>query len=114
MADWTRMVHGIGDLHAGGVKRPRVAALLEDAATLSTPAAHLQIGRTYPLKDAIDNEAWELLRAVKAAVETQRRAAFKAYGEGIRQQRQVAKQTPAKRRSHVRSLRGRGSVTRAS
>ena len=32
MADWSRIVHGIGDLHAGGVKRPRVAALLEDAA----------------------------------------------------------------------------------
>lgn len=44
MADWSRMVHGIGDLHAGGVKRPRVAALLDDAATLSTPAVHLQIG----------------------------------------------------------------------
>ncbi len=44
MADWSRMVHGIGDLHAGGVKRPRVAALLEDAERLSTPAVHLQIG----------------------------------------------------------------------
>lgn len=38
------MVHGIGDVHAGGVKRPRVAALLDDAARLSTPAVHLQIG----------------------------------------------------------------------
>ena len=38
------MVHGIGDLHAGAVKRPRVAALLDDAAGLSTPALHLQIG----------------------------------------------------------------------
>ena len=42
--DWSRTVHGIGDLHAGGVKRPRVAALLDDAAELPTPAVHLQIG----------------------------------------------------------------------
>lgn len=44
MADWSRMVHGIGDLHAGGIKRPRVATMLQDAQRLSTPAAHLQIG----------------------------------------------------------------------
>ncbi len=44
MADWSRTVHGIGDIHAGGIKRPRVAAMLDDANGLSTPAAHLQIG----------------------------------------------------------------------
>lgn len=44
MADWTRTIHGIGDLHAGGVKRPRVSALLDDVKTLRTPALHLQIG----------------------------------------------------------------------
>ena len=44
MADWSRIVHGIGDVHAGAIKRPRVAAMLEDANQLSTPAAHLQIG----------------------------------------------------------------------
>ena len=44
MADWSRTVHGVGDVHAGAVKRPRVAALLEDAEKLPTPAAHVQIG----------------------------------------------------------------------
>ena len=44
MADWSRMVHAIGDMHAGGIKRPRVAAMLDDANSLSTPALHLQIG----------------------------------------------------------------------
>ena len=44
MADWARMIHGIGDLHAGGVKRPRVSALLDDVKTLRTPALHLQVG----------------------------------------------------------------------
>lgn len=44
VADWSRMVHGIGDMHAGAIKRPRVAAMLDDANRLSTPAAHLQIG----------------------------------------------------------------------
>ena len=38
------MIHGIGDLHAGGVKRPRVSALLDDVKTLRTPALHLQAG----------------------------------------------------------------------
>ena len=44
MADWRRTVHCIGDMHAGGIKRPRVTAMLDDANALSTPAAHLQIG----------------------------------------------------------------------
>jgi hypothetical protein len=44
MADWSRTIHGIGDLHAGGIKRPRVAALLDDVATLPKPALHLQVG----------------------------------------------------------------------
>ena len=50
-------MHGIGDLHAGGVKRPRVQALLEDAASLPTPAVHLQIGdateRGLPAEDVL-------------------------------------------------------------
>ena len=44
MPDWSRTVHGVGDLHAGAVKRPRVAAMLEDVARLPTPILHLQIG----------------------------------------------------------------------
>lgn len=44
MADWSRTIHGIGDIHAGAVKRPRVSALLDDAKTLRTPAIHLQSG----------------------------------------------------------------------
>lgn len=35
----------------------------------SLGAAHFQIGRTYPLRDALDPEAWEILRALKAAVD---------------------------------------------
>lgn len=38
------MVHGIGDLHAGGVERKRVSALLNDVKKLRKPALHLQIG----------------------------------------------------------------------
>ena len=38
------MIHGIGDLHAGGVERKRVSALLDDAKKLKKPALHLQIG----------------------------------------------------------------------
>jgi Calcineurin-like phosphoesterase len=34
----------VGDLHAGGIHRVRVAAMLEDVAKLPTPALHLQIG----------------------------------------------------------------------
>ena len=44
MIDWSHTVHGLGDLHAGGVPRARVAAMLEDVARLPTPALHLQIG----------------------------------------------------------------------
>src|ERR671916_187820 len=47
MADWTRMVHCIGDLHAGAIKRPRVSALLDDVKTLRwlgrLPAPHYTI-----------------------------------------------------------------------
>ena len=42
--DWQRTIHCIGDLHAGGIKRPRVSAMLDDVKTLGTPAIHLQIG----------------------------------------------------------------------
>jgi hypothetical protein len=42
--DWSRTVHGIGDLHAGFISRPRRTAVLEDVNTLPTPALHLQIG----------------------------------------------------------------------
>ena len=44
MVDWARTVHGTGDLHAGGVRRARVTAMLDDVQTLPVPAAHLQIG----------------------------------------------------------------------
>jgi 3',5'-cyclic AMP phosphodiesterase CpdA len=43
-ANWSRTIHGIGDLHAGGVELKRVSALLDDAKKLKKPALHLQIG----------------------------------------------------------------------
>jgi Calcineurin-like phosphoesterase len=42
--DWSRTVHGVGDLHAGAIGSARGAGVLEDAAVLGTPALHLQIG----------------------------------------------------------------------
>jgi 3',5'-cyclic AMP phosphodiesterase CpdA len=47
--DWSRTVHGIGDLHAGALSRQRAGAVLNDVAKLSRaagrpPALHLQIG----------------------------------------------------------------------
>ena len=42
--DWSRTIHCIGDLHAGGIKRPRVQAMLDDVNALPTPALHLQVG----------------------------------------------------------------------
>ena len=42
--EWGRTIHCIGDLHAGGVKRPRVQAMLDDVKALPTPALHLQVG----------------------------------------------------------------------
>jgi hypothetical protein len=42
--DWGRTVHGVGDLHAGGIHRARVATMLEDVAGLPKPVLHLQIG----------------------------------------------------------------------
>jgi Calcineurin-like phosphoesterase len=42
--DWARTVHGVGDLHAGGIHRKRVETMLGDVATLPVPAVHLQIG----------------------------------------------------------------------
>jgi calcineurin-like phosphoesterase family protein len=44
MPDWSRTVHGVGDLHAGGIVRSRVQTMLDDVAQLPTPALHLQIG----------------------------------------------------------------------
>ena len=44
MLDWARTVHGVGDLHAGAIRRARAERVLEDAAALGTPALHLQIG----------------------------------------------------------------------
>jgi hypothetical protein len=32
-------------------------------------ATHLQIARTYPLKEALDPVTWELLRSIKSAVD---------------------------------------------
>jgi len=52
-----RTIHCIGDLHAGGIKRPRVSAMLDDVKTLGTPAIHLQIGdsteRDLPEEDVL-------------------------------------------------------------
>src|SRR3954453_17197786 len=42
--DWARTIHGVGDLHAGGIHRKRVETLLDDVAKLPTPVLHLQIG----------------------------------------------------------------------
>jgi 3',5'-cyclic AMP phosphodiesterase CpdA len=42
--DWSRTIHGIGDLHAGAIRRARVQRMLDDVHTLQTPALHLQIG----------------------------------------------------------------------
>jgi 3',5'-cyclic AMP phosphodiesterase CpdA len=57
MVDWARTVHGIGDLHAGGIQRVRVTTMLDDVQTLPAPAAHLQIGdateRGLPDEDAL-------------------------------------------------------------
>src|SRR3954453_18844281 len=44
MPDWSRTVHGLGDLHAGAIPAARVQRMLEDVAQLPTPALHLQIG----------------------------------------------------------------------
>lgn len=44
MPDWSRTVHGLGDLHAGGIARACVQQMLDDVAKLPTPALHLQIG----------------------------------------------------------------------
>jgi 3',5'-cyclic AMP phosphodiesterase CpdA len=44
VADWSRTIHGIGDLHAGSIRRARVQRMLDDVHTLPKPAHHLQIG----------------------------------------------------------------------
>jgi Calcineurin-like phosphoesterase len=44
LADWSRTIQGIGDLHAGAIPRKRVQRMLDDVHTLHTPALHLQIG----------------------------------------------------------------------
>jgi 3',5'-cyclic AMP phosphodiesterase CpdA len=44
VVDWARTVHGVGDLHAGAIRRARAERVLEDTAALGTPALHLQIG----------------------------------------------------------------------
>jgi 3',5'-cyclic AMP phosphodiesterase CpdA len=44
MPDWARTIHGVGDLHAGGIPRSRVQKVLDDVHRLPTPALHLQIG----------------------------------------------------------------------
>jgi hypothetical protein len=46
MPDWAHTVHGVGDLHAGGIPRSRVQEMLDDVAGLPKPALHLQIGDT--------------------------------------------------------------------
>jgi len=42
--DWSRTVHCLGDLHAGGITLPRLSAVSRDVARMRTPALHLQIG----------------------------------------------------------------------
>jgi 3',5'-cyclic AMP phosphodiesterase CpdA len=42
--DWARTIHGVGDLHAGGISRIRADRVLDDTALLGPPALHLQIG----------------------------------------------------------------------
>jgi 3',5'-cyclic AMP phosphodiesterase CpdA len=42
--DWARTVHGIGDLHAGAIRRVRAEQVLADVARLGPPALHVQIG----------------------------------------------------------------------
>ena len=42
--DWSRTIHGIGDLHAGGIRRARVQRMLDDVHSLPAPKLHLQIG----------------------------------------------------------------------
>jgi len=42
--DWSRTIHGIGDLHAGGIRRARVQRMLDDVHGLPAPRLHLQIG----------------------------------------------------------------------
>lgn len=42
--DWSRTVHALGDLHAGGIPRARVQRLLDDVQALPKPALHLQVG----------------------------------------------------------------------
>jgi 3',5'-cyclic AMP phosphodiesterase CpdA len=42
--DWPRTIHGVGDLHAGGIRRARVQTMLDDVNALPEPALHLQIG----------------------------------------------------------------------
>lgn len=51
--------------------RALVATLRGEAISIfrALDAAHLQIARTYPLKDALDPAAWDMLRALKAAVD---------------------------------------------
>jgi 3',5'-cyclic AMP phosphodiesterase CpdA len=42
--DWSRTIQGVGDLHAGAIRRARVQRMLDDVHRLRTPALHLQIG----------------------------------------------------------------------
>ena len=42
--DWSRTVHCLGDLHAGGITLPRLSAVSRDLARLRAPALHLQVG----------------------------------------------------------------------
>lgn len=44
MPDWSRTIHGVGDLHAGGIRVSRVQTMLDDVKGLPKPALHLQIG----------------------------------------------------------------------
>ena len=44
MPDWSRTIQGVGDLHAGAIRRARVQRMLDDVHGLPSPVMHLQIG----------------------------------------------------------------------
>jgi 3',5'-cyclic AMP phosphodiesterase CpdA len=69
--DWTRTVHGLGDMHAGGIPRARVQTMLDDVKKLPTPALHLQIGdATEHGRPAEDDMAQRWLKRLPGRSET--------------------------------------------
>src|SRR5215211_4714615 len=54
--DWSRTVHCLGDLHAGGITPVRMTAVSRDLARLRAPALHLQIGDATEAGTAAEDE----------------------------------------------------------